>query len=67
MNTDRIPDARDRLTHEKRIVPRVAHGNQKKRSNRDVPTTMGWGRVCEYFYVTPADLPAMRARLSARR
>jgi hypothetical protein len=27
---------------------------------------MLWGRVCEYFYISPEELAAMLARLGAR-
>jgi hypothetical protein len=28
---------------------------------------MLWGRVCEYFYISPEDLSAMLARLGAMK
>jgi hypothetical protein len=31
-----------------------------------VPTALLWGRVCEYFYISPEDLSAMLARFGAR-
>lgn len=40
---------------------------QKERGDRNVPTAMLWGRVCEYFYISPEDLSAMLAKLGARR
>ena len=62
-----IPDVRDGLTHEERIVLQVLHETQKERNGRSVPTAMLWGRVCEHFYITPENLSAMLARLGARR
>ena len=62
-----IPDIRDGLTRRERIVLTVLHEVQKERGDHNVPTTMLWGRVCEYFYISPEDLTAMLARLGARR
>jgi hypothetical protein len=64
---DRIPDVRDGLTREERLVLYVLHETQKERGDRNVPTAMLWGRVCEHFYISPEDLSAMLARLGARR
>ena len=67
MSRDRIPDVRDGLTYEERIVLWVLHETQKERGDANVPTPMLWGRVCEHFYISPEDLAAMLARLGARR
>jgi len=64
---DLLPDVRDGLTREERIVLYVLHETQKERGGRDVPTTMLWGRVCEHFWISPEDLSAMLARLGARK
>jgi hypothetical protein len=64
---DLVPDVRDGLTREERIVLYVLHETQKERGGRDVPTVMLWGRVCEHFYISPEDLAAMLARLGARK
>jgi hypothetical protein len=64
---DRIPDVRDGLTREERIVLYVLNETQKERGDRNVPTAMLWGRVCEHFYISPEDLSLMLARLGARR
>jgi hypothetical protein len=64
---DEIPDIRDGLTRRERVVLTVLHEVQKERGDRNVPTSMLWGRVCEYFYISPEDLSAMLARLGARR
>ena len=65
--TDRIPDVRDGLTRRERVVLYVLHETQKERGDRNVPTAMLWGRVCEHFYLSPEDLSAMLARLGARK
>jgi len=64
---DKLPDVRDGLTREKRIVLWVLHETQKERGDRNVPTVMLWGRVCEHFYISPEALSEMLARLGARR
>ena len=64
---DILPDVRDGLTREERIVLYVLNETQKERGGRDVPTVMLWGRVCEHFYISPEDLSAMLARLGARK
>jgi len=67
MNYDHIPDVRDGLTREERIVLWVLSETQKERGGRNVPTTMLWGRVCEHFYISPDALSEMLGRLGARR
>lgn len=64
---EKIPDVRDGLTREERVVLYVLHQTQKERGDRNVPTAMLWGRVCEYFYISPEDLSMMLARLGARK
>jgi hypothetical protein len=63
----KIPDVRDGLTREERVVLYVLHQTQKERGDRNVPTAMLWGRVCEYFYISPEDLSMMLAQLGARK
>jgi hypothetical protein len=67
MNDDKLPDVRDGLTREERIVLYVLHTTQEERGDRNVPTAMLWGRGCEHFYISPEDLSAMLARLGARK
>jgi hypothetical protein len=64
---DLIPDVRDGLTREERVVLYVLHETQKERRDRNVPTVMLWGRVCEHFYISPEALSSMLARLGARK
>jgi hypothetical protein len=63
----KLPDVRDGLTREERVVLYVLHQTQKERGGRNVPTVMLWGRVCEYFYISPEDLSLMLARLGAMK
>jgi predicted nucleic acid-binding protein len=67
MSNDKIPDVRDGLTRQERIVLTVLHQAQKERGGRNVPTAMLWGRVCEHFYISPEELSEMLARLGARK
>lgn len=62
-----IPDVRDGLTRRERVVLYVLNQIQKERGDRNVPTAMLWGRVCEYFYISPEELSRMLARLGARK
>jgi hypothetical protein len=64
---EKIPDVRDGLTHEERVVLYVLIETQKERGDRTVPTAMLWGRVCEHFYIGPDELSAMLARFGARK
>lgn len=67
MSNDKIPDVRDGLTRQERIVLTVLYQAQKERGGRNVPTAMLWGRVCEHFYISPEELSEMLARLGARK
>jgi hypothetical protein len=64
---DLLPDVRDGLTRQERVVLHVLHKAQEERNGRNVPTATLWGRVCEYFYISPEDLSEMLARLGARK
>lgn len=63
---ENIADVRDGLTRRERVVLYVLHQAQKERGDRNVPTAMLWGRVCEHFYISPQELSAMLARLGAQ-
>jgi hypothetical protein len=62
-----IPDVRDGLTHEERLVLRVLKQTQDERGGRNVPTALLCGRECEHIFISPEDLSAMLARLGARK
>lgn len=64
---DEILDVRDGLIREKQVVLYVLNEAQKERGDRNVPTAMLWGRVCEHFYISPEDLSVMPARMGARK
>ena len=65
LSDDTLPDVRDGLTRQERVVLHVLREIQKERGNRNVPTIMLWGRVCEHFYIGPEELSEMLARLGA--
>ena len=67
ISEESLPDVRDGLTREERIVLYVLRETQKERGGSNVPTAMLWGRVCEHFYISPEELTAMLARLGARK
>lgn len=64
---DVLPDIRDGLTRRERVVLHVLGELEKERGDRYVPTTLLWGRVCEYFYIEPNELSAMLALLGAAK
>jgi hypothetical protein len=64
---DFLPDVRDGLTRQERVVLWVLYETQKERGGRNVPTAMLWGRVCEHIDLSPEELSAMLARLGARK
>ena len=49
---DRLPDARDGLTREQRIILYVLNEVEKERGGRRVPTAMLYGRVSEYLSIS---------------
>ena len=67
MIDDHIPHIGDGLTRQERVVLWVLSETQKERGDRNVPTAMLWGRVCEHFYISPEALTEMLARLGARK
>ncbi len=62
-----MADVRDGLNRRERVVLFVLHQVQQERGDRNVPTAMLWGRVCEHLYISPEELSEMLARLGARR
>jgi len=61
-----VPDVRDGLTREERVVLYVLSEAQKERGDRNVPTAMLWGRVCEHFYISPEIFRRCSRGLGAR-
>ena len=53
MNYDQLPDVRDGLTREERVVLWVLSETQKERGGRNVPTTMLWAVFANTFISVP--------------
>ena len=47
LNLDRVPDVRDGLTREQRVILYTLHEAQQELGQRNVPTLMLYGRVVE--------------------
>jgi hypothetical protein len=65
MNDD-IPDVRDGLTREERIVLVVLERTQRELGGRNVPTAMLYGRVVEHVDMSVERLQAILGRLTGR-
>jgi hypothetical protein len=63
----KTPDIRDGLTREERVVLYVLNETLTERGERNVPTALLWGRVCEHFYISPEELSRMLVQLGASR
>ena len=61
---DNLPDIRDGLTRNERIVLYCIDQIQKKRSGRNVPTVMLYGRVVEHVNMSVDELQQILQRLS---
>ena len=61
-----IPDVRDGLTREQRIILYALHMAQKERPNRRVSTTLLYGRVCEFMPMPEDRFQALLANLVGR-
>jgi hypothetical protein len=58
-----IPDVRDGLTREERVVLWILGNLQRERGGRDVPTAMLYGRVVEHIDMSVPELQRILARL----
>jgi hypothetical protein len=63
---DRIPDVRDGLTRRERVVLWVMKKTQEELGGRSVPTTMLYGRVCEYVEMRPDELQKILSKLTGK-
>jgi hypothetical protein len=63
---DQLPDVRDGLTREERVVLWVLHRAQEERGGRSVPTAMLYGRVVEHIDMSVDELQRILVRLGAR-
>lgn len=60
---DDLPDVRDGLTRLERCILYTLHEAQKERGDRNVPTFMLYGRVCERMNVSQARFQRALQRL----
>ena len=62
---DNLPDVRDGLSRKERVVLYCLAEAQRELNNRNVPTVMLFGRVCEYIDITEQELQLILQRLGA--
>ena len=60
-----IPDVRDGLTRQERVVLRCLNEIQTERNARNVPTAMLYGRVVEHVDMSERELQRILQRLSS--
>jgi hypothetical protein len=65
--SDGLPDARDGLTRNERVVLWVLSTLQAERGGRDVPLMTLYGRVIEHADMSMGELQEIVSRLGARR
>ena len=65
MSSKRLPDVRDGLTPEERVVLVTLAQLQRERGGRSVPVIELWGRVVEQTHLTQGELQAILKRLGA--
>ena len=63
---DNIPDVRDGLTRNERVVLYCLDQLQKERDGSDVPTAMHYGRVIEYLEMSIDELQAVLTNIGDR-
>ena len=62
---DNLPDVRDGLTRQERIVLYCLDQAQKEMGGRNVPTAMLYGRVVEHINISEDELQRILQRLSS--
>ncbi|MEE2786215.1 MAG: hypothetical protein VX589_02680 [Myxococcota bacterium] len=65
-NLDRLPDVRDGLTREQRVILHALHEAQKERPGKAVPTMMLYGRVASQISMSQNRFKALLAHLVGR-
>ena len=63
---DRLPDVRDGLTREQRVILYTLYEAEKERPGKRVPTLMLYGRVCERIPMPKERFKALLAQLVGR-
>jgi hypothetical protein len=64
--SDEIPDVRDGLTREERVVLFVLEKTERELGGRNVPTAMLYGRVVEHLDMSVERLQEILGRLTGR-
>lgn len=64
-NCNGLPDVRDGLTDEERIVLHCLHEAEKELGERNVPTVMVYGRVTEHMNISEEAFQAILRKLIA--
>ena len=57
-----LPDVRDGLTHRDRIVPWCLYELQQQYGDRQIPTSMLYGRVVEHANMSVEDMKSIMVR-----
>ena len=63
---DRLPDVRDGLTREQRVILYTLYEAEKEMPDRSIPTLMLYGRVCERIPMPKERFKALLANLVGR-
>jgi len=63
---NRLPDVRDGLTREQRVILYTLYEAEKERPGKRVPTLMLYGRVCERIPMPKERFKALLAQLVGR-
>ena len=63
---DWLPDVRDGLTREQRIILTTLYRTQDELGGRSVPTLMLYGRVCEHLSISKERFKALLAQLAGQ-
>lgn len=61
-----LPDVRDGLTREERIVLYCLSQIEQELNGRNVPTSMLYGRVLEYINISASELQTILQKVAAR-
>ena len=66
VNPHQLPDVRDGLTREQRVILYTLHEAQKERPGRSIPTLMLYGRVCEKISISKERFQSLLTELVGR-
>jgi hypothetical protein len=64
---DYLPDVRDGLTHQERIVLQCLYDLQQERGGRNVPTGMLYGTVVEHVDMSVEEMQNMLVQLIGQK